>query len=189
MKRLLMAGAAVALSWNAAAADYVIDTKGGHASINFQIPHLGYSMLLGRFNTFSGNFSYDPSDVAASKISVNIDTTSIDSNHAERDKHLRSKDFIETDKFNSATFVSSAISETADGRLSVVGDLTLHGVTKSITIDAHKIGEGADPWGGYRTGFSGTTVLRLKDFGIPEKLGPASTQVTMDLHIEGIRQQ
>ncbi|WP_352284762.1 YceI family protein, partial [Pseudoalteromonas sp. Q18-MNA-CIBAN-0097] len=80
---------AMMLSATAAnAADYVIDTKGGHASVNFKIKHLGYSWLYGRFNTFDGTFSYDAKNPDASKIMVNIDTTSLDSNHAERDKHL-----------------------------------------------------------------------------------------------------
>ena len=188
MKKLSMAAAALLMSWNAHAADYVIDTQGGHASINFEIPHLGYSMLLGRFNNFEGTFSYDAENVNASKIQVTIDTTSLDSNHAERDKHLKGSDFIDAGKFGTAQFVSTGITDKGNGKLEVKGDLTLHGVTKNITIDAKKIGEGDDPWGGYRAGFSGSTTLRLKDFGIPERLGPASTEVVMDLHVEGIRQ-
>jgi len=187
MKKLSLAAAALFMSINVSAADYVIDTQGGHASINFKIPHLGYSMLLGRFNDFSGNFSYDESNVSATKIEVLVNTTSLDSNHAERDKHLKGGDFIEVSKFGDAKFVSTSVVEKSGGKLEVTGDLTLHGVSKAITIDAVKIGEGDDPWGGYRAGFSGTTVLRLGDFNIPERLGPASTEVVMDLHIEGIR--
>ena len=76
----------------AQAADYVIDTKGAHAFIQFKIAHLGYSWLLGRFNTFSGEFSYDENNPAASRVKVDIDVASLDSNHAERDKHLRGDD-------------------------------------------------------------------------------------------------
>ncbi len=188
MNKLSMAAAALLMSFNAQSADYVIDTKGGHASINFKIPHLGYSMLLGRFNDFSGNFSYDADNISEAKIEVVINTTSLDSNHAERDKHLKSADFIDANKFGSAKFVSNTIADKGDGKLEVTGELTLHGVTKTITIDAVKVGEGDDPWGGYRAGFSGSTVLRLGDFNIPERLGPASTEVVMDLHVEGIRQ-
>ncbi len=182
----LLAASSLALTANAA--EYKIDNKGAHASINFKIQHLGYSWLTGRFNKFSGQFSYDAEKVNESKISINIDTTSIDSNHAERDKHLRSDDFLSADKFSTAKFVSTKITDKGDNKLEVVGDLTLHGKTQSITIDAQKIGEGKDPWGGYRAGFSGETVLKLKDFGIPEKLGPKSTEVYMQLHIEGIKQ-
>src|SRR5690606_5230682 len=112
----------------AVADDYVIDTKGAHASINFSIKHLGYSYIVGRFNTFSGDFSYDPKSVATSTLNVSIDTTSIDSNHAERDKHLRSADFLNVEKFPTATFVSKKIIADDDAdEFNIVGDLTLNG--------------------------------------------------------------
>lgn len=180
--------AATLLSLQVTASDYQIDTGGAHAFIVFKIPHLGYSILLGQFERFSGEFTYDADNVEASTISVTIDTTSLDSNHAERDKHLKGEDYLDTERYPTATFSSTKITDQGDGRLQVQGTLTLHGVTRDITIDATKVGEGRDPWGGYRAGFSGTTVLRLKDFDIPERLGPASTEVEMELHIEGIRQ-
>ena len=169
------------------AAEYIIDTKGAHAFINFKIKHLGYSWLTGRFNTFDGSFNYDANKPNESKVMIDIDTTSFDSNHAERDKHIRSADFLNVNRYPQAKFSSTQIKDQGDGKLQVKGDLTLHGVTKPIVIDADKIGEGKDPWGGYRVGFSGTTQIRLGDFGIPEKLGPASRDVYLELHIEGIR--
>lgn len=169
------------------AADYVVDYKGAHASINFKIKHLGYSWLTGRFDKFSGSFSYDAKDVSSAKIEVLVDTTSLNSNHAERDKHVRSDDFLDANKFGSAKFVSTSINDLGNGKLAIKGVLTLHGVSKDIIIDAVKIGEGKDPWGGYRVGFSGTTTIGLTDFGIPAKLGPASTHVDLELHIEGVR--
>ena len=137
------------------AADYVIDTRGAHASIKFKISHLGYSWLHGRFNTFSGGFSYDENNPSASKVSVEIDTASVDSNHAERDKHLRSDDFLDVAKYPKASFVSTSFSEQGDGKATLTGDLTLHGVTKPVTIDVVQVGAGKDPWGGFRRGFSG----------------------------------
>ena len=172
---------------HAAAADYVIDTKGAHASIQFRIKHLGYSWLTGRFDTFSGTFSYDDKKPEASVINVEIDTNSINSNHAERDKHLRSADFIDTAKFPKASFVSKSVTPKGGGKATVVGDLTLHGVTKPVTIEAEYVGGGADPWGGFRQGFTGTTKLALADFGIPDKLGPASKEVELVLDVEGVR--
>lgn len=182
----LMTGALFMSTVNAA--DYVIDNKGAHASINFKIKHLGYSWLTGRFDKFGGKFSYDPANVSASKIEVNIDTTSINSNHAERDKHLKSDDFLDVSAFANAKFVSESVTKKADGQLAVTGTLTLHGVSKTITIDAQAVGEGKDPWGGYRAGFSGTTSIALADFAIKMNLGPASSHVLLDLHIEGIKQ-
>jgi len=190
MKKLLAGLALSSLVLGAVpalAADYVIDREGTHAFINFKIQHLGYSWLTGRFNDFEGEFSYDSENPEGSEITVNIDPSSVDTNHAERDKHLRGEDFLHVSEYPQAKFVSTSVTETDDG-LEVVGDLTLHGVTKEITIDAEKVGEGKDPWGGYRAGFAGTTELRLKDFGIDYDLGPASQTVYLELHIEGIRQ-
>ena len=169
------------------AADYEIDIKGAHASINFRIPHLGFSWLVGRFDQFSGTFSYDEANPSAARIAVEIDTASINSNHAERDKHLRNADFLDVAQFPKATFVSTAITPDGKDKAKIDGELTLKGVTKSISIDAVVVGGGADPWGGYRQGFSGRTTLVLADFGILKELGPASKEVELDLHIEGIR--
>ena len=177
------------LSLPALADNYVIDTKGAHASINFAVKHLGYSWLTGRFDNFSGEFSYDPAKPEASTISVTIDTTSVNSNHAERDKHLRSDDFLNVDKFPKATFVSKQIKLDGDDKneFDIIGDLTLNGVTKSVTIEVEKIGEGKDPWGGYRVGFEGETEINMRDFNIKMDLGPASQVVKLELHVEGIK--
>ncbi|NTS75589.1 YceI family protein [Catenovulum sp. SM1970] len=167
--------------------DYIIDTKGAHASIEFKIKHLGYSWLTGRFNRFDGEFSYDASKPEQAQITVNIDPASIDSNHAERDKHLRSGDFLSVTNHKTSKFVSTQVKDQGNGKLSITGDFTLHGVTKSIEIDAQKVGEGKDPWGGYRVGFTGTTEIALEDFGIKNTLGPDSANVYLSLNIEGIR--
>ncbi len=183
----VLAGASVL---PAQAAEYVIDTKGAHAFIQFRVKHLGYSWLYGRFNEFSGNFSYDEAKPEASKIAVDIKVTSLDSNHAERDKHLRSKDFLDTDAFPSAKFVSTSYKSTGPKTADLSGDLTLHGVTKPVVIAVEAIGAGKDPWGGYRAGFEGKTTIKPADFGIEmeKKLGPASGEVELFLTVEGIRQ-
>ncbi|MGV6809367.1 MAG: YceI family protein [bacterium] len=172
----------------ALAEDYVIDTKGMHAFIQFRIKHLGYSWLYGRFNEFDGKFSYDEAAPEKASISVNIKTASVDSNHAERDKHLRDTDFLDVKKFPEATFVSTAYQPTGDGTGTLAGNFTLHGVTKPISIAVKEIGAGKDPWGGYRRGFQGTTRFALADFGIEKDLGPASKEVEIILSIEGIKQ-
>ena len=188
MKKHLLALSlfAAALPTVSHATDYVIDTDGAHASINMKVPHLGYSFIKGRFNTFEGTFSYDPNNVAASAVNVKVDTTSFDSNHAERDKHVRSNDFLDVKKYSTATFTSNKVVPKGDGAFVIEGELTLHGETKPLTIDAQFIGEGKDPWGGYRAGFSGTTRIELADYGIPV-MGDAS-YADLELHVEGIRQ-
>ncbi len=170
------------------AEEYVIDTDRAHAFIQFKISHLGYSWVLGRFNTFSGKFNYDEQDPAASKVKVEIDVGSVDTNEAERDKHLRGENYLDTDRYPKATFVSTGFKQLADGKYELTGDLTLHGVTKPITIAVNQIGHGPDPWGGYRRGFDGTTSFKLADFGITSNLGPAAETVYLFLSVEGIRQ-
>ena len=169
------------------AADYVIDTQGAHAFIQFKVSHLGYSFVMGRFNDFSGDFSFDASKVEQASINVDINTDSVDSNHAERDKHLRSPDFLNTAKFPKASFKSTSVQDKGDGKFVVNGDFTFNGVTKPLAIDAVMIGEGDDPWGGYRAGFTGTTTFKMKDYGMKMDLGPASANVELELVVEGIK--
>lgn len=173
---------------SAQAADYIIDTKKAHASINFRVSHLGFSWVMGRFNTFAGTFSYDEKHPEKSTLNVTIDTASIDSNHAERDKHLRGKDFLNVKKFPKATFVSTGVFMQDKGRMVIQGNFTLNGVTKYMEIKALKIGEGKDPWGGYRAGFRAETTFFLHEYGITYDLGPASKSVQLLLVAEGIRQ-
>ena len=183
----LTLGAAL-FAGQALAADYAIDKPDQHAFINFKISHLGYSWLYGTFKDFDGSFSFDAANPEASKVNVTINTASLDSNHAERDKHLRSADFLNVDKHPQASFVSTAVKSTGEGTADITGDLTLNGVTKPVVIQARLLGEGQDPWGGYRAGFEGSTRIALKDFGITKDLGPASQEVELTLSVEGIRQ-
>ena len=183
----LVLGSAL-MGGQAMAADYAIDKQGQHAFVNFKISHLGYSWLYGTFKDFDGTFSYDAANPEASKVNVTINTASLDSNHAERDKHLRSADFLNVDKHPQASFVSTAVKSTGEGTADITGDLTLNGVTKPVVIQARLLGEGQDPWGGYRAGFEGSTRIALKDFGITKDLGPASQEVELILSVEGIRQ-
>ncbi len=126
----------------ALAADYAIDKEGQHAFINFKISHLGYSWLYGTFRDFDGSFSFDAANPAASTVQVSINTASLDSNHAERDKHLRGADFLNVDKHPVATFKSTSVKPTGERSFDITGDLSLNGVTKPVTIQAGFIGEG-----------------------------------------------
>jgi len=176
----------LATSFSATAADYAVDIKGMHAFIQFRIIHLGYSVMIGRFNDFGGEFSWDKENPSASSINIDIKTNSVDTNHAERDKHLRGEDFLEVEKYPNATFKSTKYHGDASGG-KMDGVLTLHGVSKAITLDVKAIGEGDDPWGGYRAGFQATTSIRRADFGMEHDLGPASETMDFELFIEGVR--
>ena len=194
MKKVLLASAvSLALAGGAHADNhsgtYAFDNEGAHQFITFKISHLGYSWLYGRFNDFDGEFVYDAENPENSSVTVTIDPASVDSNHAERDKHLRSEDFLYVSEYPQATFKSKRIELDDDGdEADIIGDLTLRGVTREVTLDAELLGHGEDPWGGYRMGFEAETELRLKDFGIPMDLGPASEVVELEISVEGIKQ-
>ena len=166
----------------AMSADYNIDIPGQHAFITFKASHLGYSFIVGGFNDFNGTFSHDPANPGASKTQVTIQAASIDTNHAERDKHLRSDDFLDVSKHPTITFESTGYRAGSDGD-TLTGNLTLHGVTKEVEIAVRHIGEGKDPWGGYRSGFIGNVMLNAADFGLPDWVG----QLDVELNIEGTR--
>lgn len=192
MKRLLailtMVSTGLLASPLARSADYIIDIEGMHAAIQFRIKHLGFSWLVGNFNEFDGHFSFTSDQPERASVAVTINPASIDSNHAQRDKHLRGEDFLYVEKFPEASFTSTRVEARGPDKLTIIGDFTLRGVTREITIDAEKIGAGPDPWGGFRMGFTGTTSLVLKDFGITKSLGPSATAVDLILHVEGIKQ-
>jgi polyisoprenoid-binding protein YceI len=166
------------------AADFTIDPA--HSFVRFKIQHLGYSWMWGGFNDLKGHFSYDAANPGDARIDLTVQTASVDTNHAERDKHLRSDDFLDVQKYPSATFKAAKFTSRGAGG-TLEGELTLRGVTKPMVIEVEKIGEGPDPWGGYRAGFVGKTSLSRGDFGMSYDLGPKSESMDFELGIEGIR--
>ena len=182
----LAIGSAV-LSANVMAADYVVDKEGQHAFVDFKISHLGYSFITGTFKDIDGKFSFDAAKPEDSKIEFNVNTASVFTNHAERDKHIASADFLNASKFGKATFVSTSVKSTGANTADVTGDLTLLGVTKPVVVKATFLGEGKDPWGGYRADFEGTTSIKRSDFGKQKDLGPKSDAVELYVSFEGVK--
>ncbi|WPN29801.1 YceI family protein [Pseudomonas sp. P5_109] len=180
------------LSANVMAADYTVDKQGQHAFVDFKISHLGYSYITGTFKDLDGTFSFDAAKPEDSKIEFNVNTASVFTNNAERDKHISSKDFLKVADFPKATFKSTSVKSTgknAAGKdtADVNGDLTIAGVTKPVVIKATFLGEGKDPWGGYRAGFEGTTSIKRSDFGKMMDLGPQSDAVDLYVTFEGVK--
>ncbi|MDC8803994.1 YceI family protein [Halomonas pacifica] len=184
----LAAAALIPLS-QAQAADYVIDTEGQHAFVQFKISHLGFSYILGSFETFEGGFSYDPENPEASSVEMEVQVDSLNTNHAERDRHILSDDFLGADGFPTATFVSTGFEPSGEGEGVLSGELTLKGETQAIEMPVTLLGEGDDPWGNYRAGFEGSTTLTLGDYGIDMSAFPeAMHELELYVTFEGIRQ-
>ena len=143
------------------AGKYVIDAS--HSRIGFSARHAMVTKVRGAFNTFEGG-----AELADGKATINIaiQADSIDTRSADRDGHLKSGDFFDTAAFPTITFASTSVASTSDEKLTVTGDLTIKGVTKSITIDFEYTGAATDPFGNARIGFEGASQIDRKDFGL-----------------------
>ena len=159
----LLAVAALAAAPSFAADTWTIDKS--HSEALFTIKHL-VSRVTGRFNDFSGTVNADPANPAASSVEFSINAASIDTSDAKRDEHLKSPDFFETAKFPTITFKSSKMTPAGTNKYQVEGTLTMHGVSKQVTLPVEFLGFVKDPWGNERAGFAIETTLNRKDFGI-----------------------
>lgn len=167
-------------------ATYHVDDT--HSMAIFHTTHLGISRTYGRFNDISGTLEWDASSPEATSLSVTIQADSIDTNHEKRDQHLRNPDFFNAAQFPVITFVSSSVTPQQDGTHAVTGTLTLHGVSKEITVMLHATGEGSDPWGGYRAGFHTTFTIDRTDYGMDYMSEGMPADVGLIISLEGIRQ-
>jgi polyisoprenoid-binding protein YceI len=164
IKRLAVVLAIALASTSVFAADsYVIDPV--HSNVTFTIRHL-VSRVTGKFNDFSGTVNIDPKKPATSSVDFAIKVASIDTGTADRDKHLRSADFFDAEKYPEITFKSSSVKSTSKDKYAVAGTLTMHGVSKHVTIPVEFNGFGKDMQGNEKAGFSLSTTLDRKDYGI-----------------------
>jgi polyisoprenoid-binding protein YceI len=166
-----------------AADEYSLDPA--HSGVNFKISHLGISQISGRFNQFSGSFSIDP-EPANCSFTLTIKTDSVDTNQPARDKHLRSPDFFNAKQFPEITFKSTAVKAAQDG-YQVTGDLTMHGVTKSISFSLAGGKTAEFPAGVQRTGFTTDLVLKRSDFGITKFDKAVGDDVSVSISFEGTK--
>ena len=142
---------------------YTIDLS--HSYTGFSVRHLVISNVKGNFTNFSGEIIFDEKDMSKSSVNVTIDVASIDTYNEDRDKHLRSADFFDVEKYPEMTFVSTSVKKDGDDMI-LNGKLTMHGVTKDISIPFEYLGKVTDPWGSERIGFEGKTKLSRKDYGM-----------------------
>ncbi len=165
IRRLLVLLAGVALSaTTATAADtYVVDKA--HSEALFTIKHL-MSRVTGRFDDFSGTVNVDSGNPAASSVEFAINAGSIDTSVPDRDKDLRSPNFFEVEKYPTISFKSSKVTPASKDKFTVDGTLTMHGVSKPLSLAVEFLGFAKDPWGNERAGFEVETTLDRKDYGL-----------------------
>jgi len=155
--------AVVMLAGFASATTYSIDQA--HSDVSFKVRHL-VSKVSGQFIEFDGAITADFNNLDSSSVVFTIESASIDTKNEDRDKHLRSADFFDVEKFPEITFVSSKITKSGDQKYAVTGTLTMHGVAKTVTLPVTFLGEVVDPWGNTKAGFEIETSIDRKDYGI-----------------------
>lgn len=165
MSRLFKAvlAAAVLTATTVHAESWAVDKN--HSNVNFQIRHL-MSKVNGRFTDFSGTIDADPAKPDAAAVEFTIKSASIDTGVADRDKHLRSADFFDVEKYPELTFKGTKVTAKGKDQFEVAGKLTIRDVTKDVTLPVSFLGTAKDPWGNDRAGFETTVTLNRKDFGI-----------------------
>jgi polyisoprenoid-binding protein YceI len=165
-----------------------------HSTIGFAVRHMVVSKVRGRFTRWDGTLVVDEAAPERSRVEVTIAAESIDTGAPDRDAHLRSTDFLETEIFPTIRFVSRRIDVLGEGRFRLVGDLTLREVTREVVLEAEDHGRARDPWGGERRGFSAKATLDRRDFGLQwnqllETGGVlVGEKVEVEIEVEAVRQ-
>jgi len=138
-----------------------------HTMAEFKVRHMMITNVKGHFTGVTGVLTLDGQDITKSHVEASIDAASINTREADRDTHLKSADFLDVEKFPKLTFTSTRVARTGDGELQVEGDLTIHGVTRKVTFAVEgPTPPGKDPWGNTRIGWTATTKINRKDFGL-----------------------
>lgn len=136
-----------------------------HSEVSFQLRHL-VTQVRGNFNDYEGTINLDPANLEKSSVDFRIKAASIDTNNADRDKHLRAEDFFHTEKYPEITFKSKSIKKADKDTYNVTGTLTMRGVSKEVTLPVTYLGAVKDPWGNQKAGFATEVTLNRKDYGI-----------------------
>lgn len=171
---------------------WVIDSS--HSEVEFTLKHLMVSTVKGRFQKVSGDADFDEADPSGAYVDVTIDVSSIDTHDEKRDGHLRSPDFFDAAQYPSITFKSTKVAHSGGNEYKVTGDLTMHGVTKPVTLDVEYSGQAKSPFGHTAAGFSAKASLNRKDFGLNWNVAleaggvMVSDKVNINLEIELIAQ-
>jgi polyisoprenoid-binding protein YceI len=165
-----------------------------HSAVNLTVRHMVISKVRGHFSKWNAKLALDTADLARSSVEVEIEAASIDTGVADRDAHLRSPDFLDAQKYPALRYRSRRVEAASKERLRVVGDLTIRDVTREVVLDVEYGGQGKDPWGNQRVGFTATTSINRKDFGLTwnqalETGGVlVADRVDIEIELQAIRQ-
>jgi polyisoprenoid-binding protein YceI len=171
---------------------YALDPA--HTSVEFVVRHLMITKVRGRFTAFDGQVELEPGSDLPTAITATIDAASIDTREDQRDAHLRSADFLEVEKYAKLRFESTRIDGTPD-EFQIDGKLTIHGVTRDVTLTGTFEGRMTDPWGGTRVGYSATTAINRKDYGLTWNAAletggvVVGDEVRIELNVEALLQK
>lgn len=183
-KFLVLAGLAAALALSSLAATTTWNLDPYHSNAQFTVRHLGISNVQGEFTKISGTVMLDDADITKSTVDVTIDATSIDSRVSRRDDDLKSDGFLDATKFPNITFKSTKIAKAGEGKLMITGDLTIKGVTKSVTLDVTGPSAPVTAMGGQRRGFAATTKINRQDFGVSKDPGMVGDDIAIQIDCE-----
>ncbi len=156
----------VAILFASPASAEVFKIDKGHSRVGFSVKHMVITNVNGNFKEYEGSFDFDLKSKTLKKATVKIKADSIDTGMEKRDKHLRSPEFLNVDKFPKIIYKLTKITNGKDGNFTMIGDLTLHGVTKQIKLEAEFLGSVTDPWGNLRAGFTASGKINRTDYGI-----------------------
>ena len=166
-----------------------------HSRLGFTVRHMGFSKVRGSFEQFEGTVRMEPGSLDTLQAEATVQTNSITTSDEKRDEHLRSADFFEVDKYPAISFKSTEIKDVSGDAFTLVGEFTLHGVTKTIALKGTFLGEGIDPWGGTRVAFEASARLNRKEYGLNwnavlESGGfLVSDDVEITLEVQAVQQQ
>jgi polyisoprenoid-binding protein YceI len=172
-------------------ADWTIDTA--HSAVNFSVRHMMFGKTRGQFNRWQGKLALVPEDLTKSSVDVSIDASSIVTGDEQRDNHLRSADFLDVPKFPTITFRSSLVEDLGSGNLRITGDLTIHGTTKQVVLEAEYGGRVRDPWGNDRAGFGARASIDRTDFGLKWNLAleaggiVVGNKIDIEIEVEAVQ--
>jgi polyisoprenoid-binding protein YceI len=173
-------------SLSALAADtYEVDPV--HSSVVFKVGHLNIGTVIGMFTDFTGTIIADRENPEKSSVEMTVKAASVDTHVQKRDEHLRSNEFFNVDLFPEIKFKSTAVKKIDEKTFEITGDFNLHGITKELTVTVHFLGEGSDPWGGYRMGFETEFDIVRSDFGMTQQIPAAGDKAHVILAVEALK--